>query len=146
MLSCSLWRKCVFWSTGSADACHECLCLSSHHFCVTADDATSSHVVRHSVAADPRPTCSQCVVSVQIFTSRQLAIQVVHAYPWLLDKPRLLDVLAASYGELTTQAMQQFVEQDDLQHAADWQEVEQYLQCFTASDLHRHVPLLQGQA
>ena len=78
----------------------------------------------------------------QILTSQQLAIQVVHAYPWLLEKPRLLDVLAASRGELTAQALKDSAGLDDIQLAANWQEVEQYLNCFTAQDLQRHVPLL----
>jgi len=81
-------------------------------------------------------------VVVQILTSKQLAVQVVHAYPWLLDKPRFLDVLAASRGELTAQALKESAGLDDLQLAANWQEIEQYLTCFTAQDLQRHVPLL----
>ena len=80
----------------------------------------------------------------QILTSKQLAIQVVHAYPWLLDKPKLLDALAASRGDLSLQVAANQTGVDELQHAADWQEVEQYLKSFTAQDLHRHVPLLQG--
>ncbi|KAL0026893.1 hypothetical protein WJX77_009653 [Trebouxia sp. C0004] len=78
-----------------------------------------------------------------ILTSKQLAIQVVHAYPWLLDKPRLLDVLAASRGELTAQALKDSARLDDVQLAANWQEIEQYLTCFSAQDLQRHVPLLK---
>ena len=81
-------------------------------------------------------------VVVQILTSKQLAVQVVHAYPWLLDKPRFLDVLAASRGELTAQALNESAGLDDLQLAANWQEIEQYPTCFTAQDLQRRVPLL----
>ncbi len=81
-------------------------------------------------------------VVVQILTSKQLAVQVVHAYPWLLDKPRFLDVLAASRGELTAQALKESAGLDDLQLAANWQEIEQYPTCFTAQDLQRRVPLL----
>lgn len=77
------------------------------------------------------------LLSSQIWTSRQVAVQVVHAYPYILDKPRLLDVLAAHRGQVH---MQIAPEVDSLQHAANWQQVEDYLHRFTPVDLHRHVP------
>ncbi len=80
---------------------------------------------------------------VQVLTSKQVAIQIVHAYPWLLEKPRLLEVLAVMRGEPPAKVLIHSTELDDLQHAANWQQVEEYSKCITVQDLHRHVPLVQ---
>lgn len=84
------------------------------------------------------------VLSVQVLTSKQVAIQVVHAYPRLLEKPRLLEVLAALNEEPPAKVLAQSMGLDDLQHAANWQQVEEYLKSFTVKDLNRHVPLVHS--
>ena len=70
-------------------------------------------------------------------------MQVVHAYPYVLDKARLLDVLATQRGALYMPVTTSMYSVDSLQHAANWQQVEEYLDRCTMQDLHSHIPLAQ---
>ena len=79
----------------------------------------------------------------QIQTTRQHAVSVVHSYPWIPEKGRVLEVMAASIGEPPSELLMQPNGLDDLQHAANWQQVEEYLKTVNMSNLHLHVPLLQ---
>ena len=78
---------------------------------------------------------------VQIQTSKQHAISIVHLYPLLPDKIRLLEALARQHKEPSTETLMQLGDVDDLQHAANWQTVETYFKGFHSS-MHHHHPLL----
>lgn len=77
-----------------------------------------------------------------IQTCRQHAIAIVHSYPAIPEKARLLEVLAAQRGEPCKEDLMQPAGMDSLQHSANWQQVVEYLQYVNADNLNRHVPLL----
>ena len=79
----------------------------------------------------------------QILTAKQHAIGIVHSYPWIPEKHRLLELLAARRGEPTAEALTQSAGMDNLQHAANWQQIEDYLKTVTVHNMNRHIPLLK---
>lgn len=79
----------------------------------------------------------------QIQTTRQHAIGIVHSYPWIPEKGRILEVMAAQIGEPSSELLMRPNGLDDLQHAANWQQIEDYLKTVNMSNLHLHVPLVQ---
>ena len=78
----------------------------------------------------------------QIQTSKQHAITIVHSYPQIPEKGRILEALASQRGEPPKEALMQSAGMDSLQHAANWQQVVEYLQDVHASNLNQHVPLV----
>lgn len=78
----------------------------------------------------------------QIQTSKQHAIAIVHSYPQIPAKGRILEALASQRGEPPKQALMQSAGMDGLQHAANWQQVVEYLQDVHAGNLSQHVPLM----
>lgn len=83
---------------------------------------------------------------VQILTSIQSALTMVHQYPRGADSKVMLEVLAQQLEEPSVQRLSEPCEVNDLQHAADWQGIVQYVNSLDASSLHGHTPLLKGSA
>ena len=78
---------------------------------------------------------------VQIQTCKQHAVGIVYSYPWIPAKHKMLEVLAAQRGE---PPLQRFLDGDgleDLQHAANWLQIADYLRTIDSSNLLMHVPL-----
>lgn len=105
-----------------------------------------SHTAEFHTCVDGRPckavTQTDSIVVLQIQTCRQHAIAIVHSYPAIPEKARLLEVLAAQRGEPCKEILMQPAGLDSLQHSANWQQVVEYLQYVNADNLNRHVPLL----
>ena len=77
---------------------------------------------------------------VQIHTSRQLAAAMVHAYPHT-PSYHLLERLAKDRGEPAMEQLAADTSVDGLQHAANWEQVETYLQKITMNNMHEYVPV-----
>ena len=73
-------------------------------------------------------------------TLRQQAICVVQPYPYIVDKYRACEVLAAARGEPSLSVLTQPQGLDDLEHQANWQRVENYLKTVTKEKLHIYNP------
>ena len=78
----------------------------------------------------------------QIQTCKQHATLIVHSYPAIPEKGRLLELLAAQRGEPSKEELMQPAGLDNLQHAANWQQVTDYLKFVNEDKLNQHVPLL----
>jgi len=78
---------------------------------------------------------------VQIHTSRQLAAAMVHAYPHT-PSYHLLERLAKDRGEPSMEQLADDTSVDGVQHAANWEQVEAYLQKITINNMHEYVPVL----
>ncbi|DBA81179.1 TPA: hypothetical protein ACH3X2_006997 [Trebouxia sp. C0005] len=85
---------------------------------------------------------SFCAIFRGIQTSRQQAIMLVHAYPFVTHKDKLVSVLAEQHGEPSVQALLSDTTKSDLQHAAEWQQAADYLDTITVATMHLHQPLL----
>ena len=83
---------------------------------------------------------------VQILTSIQSALTMVHQYPRGADSKVMLEVLAQQLKEPSVERLSAPCEVDDLQHAADWQGIAQYVDTLDATSLHGHAPLLKSSA
>lgn len=81
----------------------------------------------------------------QLHTSRQLAVIIVHTHPWVPCKHHLLEELAQQQNQAPVAEILESAEADSLQHAADWEEVVSYLQTITPQNLHQYVPLISSQ-
>ncbi len=79
----------------------------------------------------------------QVLTAKQHAMGIVHSYPWIPEKHRLLELLAAKSGEPTAEALTQSAGLDNLQHAANWQQIDEYLKTVTVHNMNQHVPLIK---
>ena len=71
----------------------------------------------------------------------QQAMCVVQGFPYIPDKPKIFEVVAALHDELPTLALSQPPEIDDFEHHANWQLVVNYLKMVTQENLDVHVPL-----
>ena len=83
---------------------------------------------------------------VQILTSIQSALIMVHQYPRGADSKVMLEVLAQQLKEPSVQRLSEPFDVDNLQRAADWQQIVQYVDSLDATSLHGHTPLLKGSA
>jgi len=99
-------------------------------------------VSKNRLFASPLTWLTGRVAALQIQTCRQHAIAIVHSYPAIPEKGRLLEVLARQRGEPSKEVLMQSAGMDSLQHAANWQQVVEYLQNINADNLNQHVPLL----
>ncbi len=79
----------------------------------------------------------------QIHTSKQHAVSMVHFYPLLPHASKEMEALARQHMAPSIEALMEPGEADDLQHAANWQQVEQYVQTYNLSNLHNHLPFLK---
>ena len=77
----------------------------------------------------------------QIQTCKQHAVGIVYSYPWIPAKHKMLEVLAAQRGEPPLQRYLDGDGLDELQHAANWVQVADYLRTINASNLLVHMPL-----
>ena len=82
------------------------------------------------------------VCGVQILTSEQNAKLTVYAYPQTAKPEGVLNQLAAERQEPSVQTLLDDTSVDDFQHAANWQEVVQYLTNINLDTVHTHIPLL----
>ncbi|KAL3132930.1 hypothetical protein ABBQ38_006844 [Trebouxia sp. C0009 RCD-2024] len=78
-----------------------------------------------------------------IITAKQHAIGIVHSYPFIPEKHRLLELLVAIRHEPTVEALTQSTGLDDLQHAANWQQIDEYLKTVTVQNMHQYIPLIK---
>lgn len=85
------------------------------------------------------------LLRLQMHTSEQVAAGMVHAYPWLLSQ-LTLKVLAKDRDQPTMQALVADTSVDDLQHAANWEEVIAYLKRITLQNLRDYVLVLIPRA
>lgn len=85
---------------------------------------------------------SAMLCDVQIHTSRQLAAAMVHAYPHTPNY-HLLERLAEDRGEPSMEQLAADTSVDRFQHAANWEQVETYLQKITMNNMHEYVPMTE---
>ena len=78
----------------------------------------------------------------QILSTKQCATAMVYAYPYSPKHETMLEELANERGEPSVQSLLEDISVDDIQHAANWQEVVKYLTSITMETVHVHVPLL----
>ena len=78
----------------------------------------------------------------QILGAKQNATAIVYAYPYTPKHELMLEELAASKGEPSTQSLLEDTSIDDIQHAAHWEQIKQYLTIITMENVSEHVPLL----
>lgn len=95
--------------------------------------------------------CTQCCahqahVHVQLHTSRQLAVIIVHTHPWVPCKHHLLEELARQQQQAPVAQILESAETDSIKHSADWEEIVTYLQTITPENLHQYVPLGRSQS
>ena len=67
---------------------------------------------------------------------------MVYCYPYWPKHELMLEQLVAERAEPSMQSLLEDTSADDLQHAANWQDVTQYLATITNDNIHDHVPLL----
>ena len=79
----------------------------------------------------------------QVATSKQFASGQVCAFPWLPAINKLTEAEAVRRGELPMQVLMQDTTVSDLQKAAEWENVADYLEGITEQHLNVHVPLLK---
>lgn len=79
----------------------------------------------------------------QITTSLQQAVATVHQYPRTPDSKVLLELLAQRHKEPSLESLARPPDVDDLQQAANWQAVIQYIENLDASSVHGYSPLIK---
>ena len=84
----------------------------------------------------------KCLHDLQITTAEQKARAVVYAYPQSAKPEAMLNQLATERGEPSVQSLLDDTSVDDFQHAANWQEIAQYLTTVTSDNVHSHCRLL----
>ena len=67
---------------------------------------------------------------------------MVHAYPFIAHKDKIVGVLAERHGEPSVTALLSDTTKGDIQHSADWQQVTEYLNSISMANMHMHQPLL----
>ncbi len=98
----------------------------------------------HSQHTDVTAHIVKCRCPVQIQTSKQHAVSMVHPYPYLMDATKQLEALARQHKEPPIQTLMEPGGVDDLQHAANWETVVKYVHTFEAGNLHCHHPFLRN--
>jgi len=78
--------------------------------------------------------------SMQIQTSLQHAVAMVHQYPRAPDTKVLLETVAQLHKEPSVESLVAGSGLDDQQHAASWQAVTQYLESLDANGVHGYTP------
>ena len=87
------------------------------------------------MAKAPRRVC------VQILTLMQQAVCIVKGFPYIPDKPRILEILAHQRSEMPILVLSQPLGIDDFEHHINWQLVVNYLRMITKENLHLYLPL-----
>ena len=80
-------------------------------------------------------------VCVQILTLMQQAVCIVKGFPYIPDKPKILEVLAQQRSEMPILVLSQPLGVDDFEHHTSWQLVGNYLRMITKENLHLYLPL-----
>ena len=80
---------------------------------------------------------------VQIQTSKQHAISMVHPYPFMLNPAERMEAVARQHKQPSIESLMGPGDLDDLQHAANWQAVDTYLDSLQEGNLHDHHPFLR---
>lgn len=83
-----------------------------------------------------------CMLCLQIQTCKQHATAIVHSYPQIPEKGQIIEALASQRGEPPKEVLMQAAGMDSFQHAANWQQVVEYLQDVNAGNLNQHVVLM----
>ena len=81
---------------------------------------------------------------VQITSSVQQAMAMVHQYPRAPDTKALLEVLARLHKEPSVESLAQPSDLDDLQLAANWQAVVVYVESLDSNGVHGYAPFREG--
>ena len=102
--------------------------------------STVEHFTSCAACTGPASAESATWCDVQIHTSRQLAAAMVHAYPHT-PSYHLLERLAKDRGEPSMEQLAADTSVDGLQHAANWEQIETYLQKITMNNMHEYVPM-----
>lgn len=88
---------------------------------------------------------SFCALWRGVQTSKQRAIGMVHSYPFVPHKDKVMNALAEMHNEPSVETLLNNTSKSDLDHSVDWQKVTNYLQTVNMSNMHMHVPLLPAQ-
>lgn len=70
----------------------------------------------------------------------QQALCVIEGFPYIAEKARALEVLAAMRREPSSTLLTQPMGQDDFEHHTNWQRVVNYQKSVTRDNVHTHVP------
>ncbi len=73
----------------------------------------------------------------------QQALCVVKAFPYSLDKLRVLETLASMRGEPSKRVLIEPDGVDDFEHDANWQWIVSHLKAVIKEKMHLHVPLVR---
>ncbi|KAL0055425.1 hypothetical protein WJX82_000314 [Trebouxia sp. C0006] len=76
-----------------------------------------------------------------ILTLMQQAVCIVKGFPYIPDKPRILEILAHQRSEMPIVVLSQPLGVDDFEHHTNWQLVVNYLRMITKENLHLYLPL-----
>ena len=71
---------------------------------------------------------------------------MVHQYPRAANVKVLLETLAQHHKEPSIESLAHALGLDDLQHAANWEAVIQYVESLDANGVHGHTPLVKVPA
>lgn len=82
----------------------------------------------------------------QITSSLQQAVAMVHQYPKAASYKVLLDVLAQLHNEPTKEQLAEGSSLDDVQLATNWQTVVQYVESLGAKNAHGYCRLIKDSA
>lgn len=117
----------------------------------TADKLTETKELADQLCAnraEESRTYMYCVVCLYrcIQSSLQHAKMLVHPFPRAADMIQLLDALAQQHKEPSIVSLSEPSDVDDLQHAANWAAVIQYVQSLDEENVHGHTPLIKDLA
>ena len=74
----------------------------------------------------------------------QQATCIAMAFPYIADKPRILETLAAQRNETPLSMLTQPAGLDDFEHDSSWLQIASYLSSVTQDKLDKHVPLMSS--
>ncbi len=77
----------------------------------------------------------------QITSSMQHALMMVHQYPRAAGYKMMLEVLVEQHKAPSTASLAEGSGVDDLQHAANWQMVVQYVESLDADSVRQYCPM-----
>lgn len=80
----------------------------------------------------------------QVTSSMQHALMMVHQYPRAAGYKVMLEVLAEQHNAPSTGSLAEVSGVDDLQHAPNWQMVVQYVERLDADGVRQYCPLSMG--
>ena len=75
-------------------------------------------------------------------TAVQSARLMVYAFPHWPKHALIMEQLARDAGQPSMQELLVDTSVDDLQHAANWEDVIRYASTITVETMHNHIPLL----